>query len=261
MDVNYDLKGLRLVFTGFILQMIAAFLGSGTISGISKELGKALSSVDSQSSGMSILSVVSGAVALVALILIIVGLSRLKRVSPYFRQSRNLYIADILVAVALVVVVMVMAGSALASASSSTLTGNTSIMSGILGMTLLAVAIVIVAMAVISILAIRSLMFGCGVVAAASGDYVYKEKCHRTWKLFLLSKILVVVALAVLVVTGLTSVISDFNSTGSVDIGAGLVTGGLLAAVVFFIVAAIMAFIAQIQLLMRTWGTYKRFNA
>ena len=261
MDVNYDLRGLKLVFTGFILQMIASLLGSGSIGNISKELGKALSSVDSDSSGMSVLSMASGVLALAALILIIVGLSKLKRVSTYFKQARNLYIANILVAVALVVVVMVMAGSALASASSSNLTGNTSIMNGLLGMTLLAVAIVIVAMAVISILAIRSLMFGCGAVAEASGDIAYKGKCHRTWEMFLLAKVLVVVALAVLVVTGLTSVISDFNSTGSVDVGADLIKGGLLGAVIFFMAAAVLKLVVQVQLLMRTHGTYKRFNA
>ena len=103
-DNNYNLKGLKLVFIGMIIQMIASvFSGSSVKNGIHD-----INVSSTQASGVDGLTVAMGLMSFVGLILIIVGLSKVKSYSANFLKSRNYYIINIFLGVAMIIFAAVM---------------------------------------------------------------------------------------------------------------------------------------------------------
>lgn len=258
-----NLAGLKLVFAGFIIQIIAAVIGGSSAGSITKSVKDTFDTASSASgTGISnVLSVITALMSVAALILIIVGLSAVKNVSPYFKKSRNLYIANILVAFAMMVVVAILAGSTLASASSSAMTGTSGAAAGAIAGTVIASVLIAVAMAVISILAIRAMMLGCRDVAEYNGDTEFAGKCRGTWRLYLLASIIMVVAGTAFVIFGMTSLVSMFSyGSAATSMNTGAIAGGLIGAMLFLIAAFIFIFVVQIMIMVRVWGTYSRFN-
>jgi|GEM_PF-2017581 len=255
-DSNYNLKGLKLVFIGLIVQLASSASSGATI-------GDHVNNITTTSgldSGVDVFSVIMGITSLVGLILVIVGLSKVKMYSINFLKARNYYIVNILLGVAVVILAVIMAGLAVSSISTYNLSGSTSTGSGTIIALVVIVFVLAVVMAVIGLLAIRGMMLGCADVAAANGDEFLAVRCRRAWKLFLAAALITIAASVALLIAIIVAAVSTIGSSsfGS-DYHLGM-AGGLIAAIIFIVAAVIFSIVAQILIIVRVWNTYSRFN-
>lgn len=255
-EYNYNLKGLKLVFIGLIIQVAASVFSGGSL----KSQIQNINVTSTQSSNVDGLSIIMGIISFAGLILMIVGLSKVKSYSANFLRSRNYYIINIFLGAATVIIAVIMAGVAVSSLSTYSLSGSVSTGNGIMIVMGIVIIGMTVAMAIIGLLAVRGLMLGCSDIARANGDEYLAGKCSMAWKLFLIATLITIVSVVVLVIAAIVSLAS---AVGSGNLGYGYqmgMAGGLIAVVLIVVGALIFLLVAQIIMLVRIWNTYSRFN-
>ena len=224
LQVKNDLKGLFYVFIALILNLVAGF-------------------------GMSVKSdtvtTILGIVSLAALVLILVGLSKVKGVSPHFRKSRNMYIVQLVFSVIVCVSIIVAAAGAYSDSTPGILGG------------VVVLFISIILLLVFSILGTINLLQGCANVAMDNKEKGFARKCHKVWRLYVASVVLMIIGviiIGVIVLNNLSliqNMSEDLMSAFIVKLGAGAIVAGI---------AGILLFISYILKIIRVYQTYKKFG-
>jgi uncharacterized membrane protein len=220
-----DLKGLFYVFIALILSLVA-------------DVG--------MSARSNAVTTIMGIVSLAALILILVGLSKVKEVSPHFRKSRNMYIAQLIMTIAIIAALVV----AVAGAYSS----NTA---GVFG-GLVVFFVFLILLLVFAILATVNLLQGCANVAMDNKDRVFARKCHTAWRLYVAAVVLTIIAVIIIAVILLNNLSLLQNMS---DNQMGDFVGKIGVGAIVLIIAMILTLIAYILKTVRVYQTYKKFGA
>jgi len=222
-----DLKGLRLIWTGFLSSLIGGVMtcfGSGSLLSSASQLN------DLEPVGtVYISSSIGGVISFIALIMIIVGLSMLKSISDYFIKARRLLVISIIVGVVMVVALVIFALLLFLTALAASATALT----GYVGLGILVVVLAAI-LVVLNILFYKNLLHGCSDMAALFRENELAEKFIKLWRLYIIGTILIIAGVLIYVFGGIAvfsigvtlqgeAVVSIIIVTEVILLGAGMV--------------------------------------
>jgi len=235
----YDLKGLKQIFAGLIIGMVAgAFMGVVANQTMSKELG-ILS---------SILNAAGTILLIVSLVMVIKGLGECNKYSFNFGSARKYYILSVAANVALIafecVVVMKKGFTWFDKGLSDTATAN---------MMIWIMLILCAIQMVFNILTYRGIMFGCSEISISNGNEEMPVKCKKAFKHYAIGTIGTVIAASIMLWVALRIIRSTIGKNIQPEFGLGLVS---LIAMLVFGVVCIVAFIQMLNYISTTHKLY-----
>ena len=171
------------------------------------------------------------------IVISIIGLSQLARVNLNFAKSRLFYVIDVAISVAAAIILSIMAGA------------------GAYVAFLIVSIIVLIALFVIDLLKVKTLMYGCADVANDNNDRAYAHSCVNAWRNFLIATIIkTALGIIMFIVGAITAgVVASTGDPGAVGVG-------LIIILLITLGAAIYEVVARIMVLLKTIGTYSRYN-
>ena len=259
---TYKLTGLLIIFISLILSFIGG-IALGVFSAITGNGNQAAAVNDiSQLSEMMgqpsiLVSIISGVLSLVVLILYIVGVAKLRRENKRFKLAFVMMI--LLIVLTIITVIAVSVYAAIGFKNMESFDPNSFFITLIIP---LACALILM---IIGVIYEWGLLSGCRLVAEDCGDSAFAKKVRGTWRLYLISFIIGLVAL---VLTGLflylvigrmtlTDYLALQNITSIADLSQFAI---LLIPLAVLIVSMIISIVAGILMMVRFLQTYIKFN-
>jgi len=235
----YDLKGLKWIFAGLIIGMVAgAFMGVVANQTMSKELG----------SLSSILNAAGIILLIVSLVLVIKGLGECNKYSFNFGNARKYYILSVAANVALIVFecVVVMEKGFTWFEKGLTDTATANLMIGIM-------TILCAIQMVFNLLTYRGIMFGCSEISISNENEEMPVKCKKAFNHYAIGTIGTFIAASIMLWVALRIIRSTIGKNIQPEFGLGLVS---LIAMLIFGVMCIVAFIQMLNYISTTHKLY-----
>lgn len=233
-----DLKGLKIVWCGFLLSLIG-----GVINGLGSNANSGTSSITYTVSNSNIgaTSIIGGILLIIAIVLTIVGLSKLKDLSEYYKKARNLYVISLIIGI----IVAVICIGLVTLLFTATLTGAGTTQGGY-GAGMAVVIIIAAVLVYIVILFYKNLLKGCHDTAELCGEDMLAEKFIRMWKLYIIGIILDIAGLVGMFIGSIASTFRSVSVQGGTTSMAAVVPG-----IILFGLGAVVSLIFIILLLIR----------
>jgi len=248
-EKDYNLTGLKLLFYGMIIQLVANIL-NGIIS--AHQVTKVLMSYTGVSGIM--LTIIVAAINIVAVVIIVMGLAKTQKYTARFREAKMYYIIDI----ALISVAYILSAATI-GLMASRFTGHKAVLTVIAGFSLI-LFIAGIAALIFNLLAVRGTMFGCSDIAIGNGNQKLQRSCKRMWHVYLASFLLMMVFVIVIVSIMMFNV-NLTSSSGKLAYWVGhRFGGGTVLAIIFLLASMLFYMIMQLLVIFRVRAIYKIFN-
>ena len=247
--MKLDLKGLKIVWIGYLLSIVGSLCSSSGGRNAVQNLSDLTVTESTASTGVA--GTIGGILGIVAFILVIVGLSKLKTVSPYFKKARNLQIVLLILAIVFVIVFAVVIVAAVIGVGAEV--GTDSFGPELGGALLVAGIVLIIFMILLLVFGIKyntNLLKGCQQAAKLCEDADLAKRFGKMRKQYVTAIGLVVagaiVMICTMIVFGATSAAGLSLGSESLQTLIALVPG-----VILMIIGAIIMLIYTILLLVR----------
>ena len=244
MNRELDLSGLKKVFGGLILQLIALIFTGRLTTGLMN--GNAASGI------------VSFVINAAAICIILAGITQLHEASPFFTKAKLPYLIQLALEIALIV------WMAILDSRSWSMAEVRQMPRGEIVRMLIIVLIILFVMILARMRSVRAILRGCGHVAEKVNDPMFSLKCVKTWRFWQMSYLLTILAIAggaAVIVTVLRKTLE--NGTAGEDLSLTImvnVSSSVLLVSIIALIVMIIFLIAHIMFLAKVRTTYREYH-